>query len=184
MKNKAVVLLALLLCLSLAASAASALSIGSGRGEIRRGVYYNGNVSFPLPSTAWTEVSALAYSDYDEIELAGPTDVNGFYPCLDVRIHDTPWDMEGEFGEMSFNNSDYVRVANQTFSVGDAGLLAHYDCYLDSLDNGRMEFDYQIRFNCGDYGVSLYYYTFSSTRSIPDDLPALDGIVTAFSIDQ
>ena len=47
-----------------------------------------------------------------------------------------------------------------------------------------MGLDYLIWFNYGDYGVTIYYYTFAATRSIPDDLPALDEVVASFTIGQ
>ena len=182
MKKIISVLLALVLCMGLVGSA-SALEINGARGAkgtVRRGYYYNGSVSFQLPGTAWTEQSAIAYDGYDEIELIGTADVNGFIPAMTVYINDQTWDMEADFEDMG--SGDYIRVANQNFTVGGE-INAHYDCYLDNSDNGRMGIDYIIWFNCGERGVMLHYYSFSSTRSIPDDLPALDDTVSTFKIE-
>ena len=183
MKRTFCAFLALILCLSFAFSA-SALEINGSRGAkgtIRRGYYYNGNVSFMLPNTAWTEDSCIGYDDYDQIDLIGPADVNGFIPSLEVYINEQPWDMDAEFQDMGSGNC--IRVANQNFVLGE-DIRVHYDCYINSADNGsRMEIDYIIWFNCGERGVMLHYYSFSSTRSIPDDLPALDETVGSFKIE-
>lgn len=183
MKRTFCAFFALILCLSFAFSA-SALEINGSRGAkgtIRRGYYYNGNVSFMLPNTAWTEDSCIGYDDYDQIDLIGPADVNGFIPSLEVYINEQPWDMDAEFQDMGSGNC--IRVANQNFVLGE-DIRAHYDCYINSADNGsRMEIDYIIWFNCGERGVMLHYYSFSSTRSIPDDLPALDETVGSFKIE-
>lgn len=182
MKKTICAMLALILCVGFAFSA-SALEINGSRGAkgtIRRGYYYNGNVSFQLPNTAWTEESCIGYDDYDEITLVGPADVNGFIPSLVVYINDQAWDMDADFQDMGSGNC--IRVANQNFIIND-DMKAHYDCYINSADSGsRMEIDYIIWFNCGERGVMLHYYTFSSTRSIPDDLPALDDTMTSFTI--
>lgn len=183
MKRTFCAFLALILCMGVAFSA-SALEINGSRGAkgtIRRGYYYNGNVSFMLPNTAWTEDSCIGYDDYDQIDLIGPADVNGFIPSLEVYINEQPWDMDAEFQDMGSGNC--IRVANQNFVLGE-DIRAHYDCYINSADNGsRMEIDYIIWFNCGERGVMLHYYSFSSTRSIPDDLPALDETVGSFKIE-
>ena len=166
MKRKLALLLTLLMCVGIGCPA-GALEINGARGAggtVRRGYYYNGNVSFKLPGAAWTESSAAAYDDHDEIQINSET-----------------WDIDAGFEDIGIANS--IRVANQTFTVNDE-IRAHYDCYLENDTDGRMGLDYLIWFNCGDYGVAIYYYTFAATRSVPDDLPALDDVGASFTIGQ
>ena len=183
MKRQLALLLTLLMCVGIGCPA-GALEINGARGAggtVRRGYYYNGNVSFKLPGAAWTESSAVAYDDHDEILLSGTADVNGFIPSMYIQINSETWDIDAGFEDIGIANS--IRVANQTFTVNDE-IRAHYDCYLENDTDGRMGLDYLIWFNCGDYGVAIYYYTFAATRSIPDDLPALDDVVASFTIGQ
>lgn len=182
--KKIALLLALVLCVGVACPAGALViegAAGAG-GNIRRGYYYNGKVSFKLPGAAWTQDYSVAYSDFDEINLSGTADVNGFIPGLYIQIEDTPWDMDAEFEEF-ISGDGVIRTANQTYRLGD-DLRAHYDCYLGEEEDGRMGLNYLIWFNCGEYGVVLYYYTFAATRSIPDDLPALDDVVRSFAISE
>lgn len=179
MKKRFCVVLALLMCVMMFASSASALVIdGSNSGAVRRGIYYNGDLSIAIPASGWEEVSAVSYKDYDEIYFQGTADVNGFIPGIMMRVYDSPWDMDAEFSGLDISGSN-IRVVNQNFTVD--GKRVHYDCYF-SNGNGRMELDYMASFNVGDYGILLYYYSFSATRSIPDDLPMLDDMIDSVTI--
>ena len=182
MKKRFYICIALLLCACFATTSASALvTDGRDGGVVRRGYYYNGQVSFQLPSTAWVQDSAVAYNDSDEIILKGAADVNGFIPSLMILISDSPWNTDAEFEELE-TSGESIRVANQNYTIN--GMDVHYDCYLSCDESGRMGLDYLLFFNYGDYSVTLYYYTFASTRSIPDELPKLDEMAASFEIAQ
>lgn len=117
MKKRFYICIALLLCACFATTSASALvTDGRDGGVVRRGYYYNGQVSFQLPSTAWVQDSAVAYNDSDEIILKGAADVNGFIPSLMILISDSPWNMDAEFEELE-TSGESIRVANQNYTI-------------------------------------------------------------------
>lgn len=176
-KMTAVILTVLLLC-----GAVSAPAEGfTNEGAIRFGTYTNGNFSCTIPNGFRID----RYNSSDRsVSFSGPADVNGFSNSIRISVQDRQYDLSSitESAEQSrvydiLGGYNMICVADINAAIGSVPCKKLAYLY-DRSDDDRAAIYYAIYFNIGSKGVKIIYYGYTATRTVPNDLPEFESIVT------